>query len=267
MAQRNQTHFYDSLLNRNFIEGTFGKKVCVFGSGRFAEKFISQYGDNCDVVQVVDNDSSKWNSDFHGIKISSPSTLSNISDDICLVICVKDYKPIYNQLLSINIKNIVLYDAHKNYSVGDLKDGENKKYHVGYLSGVFDLYHIGHINMFRRAKEMCDYLIVGVTSDEYVLNKKKKTPFIPCEERMQVIQACKYVDKVVKVPYLHEEITEAWNTYHYDVQFCGSDYENNPWWLEQQKWLREHGADLVFFPYTEQTNSTKIKALIEKGLL
>ena len=66
---------------------------------------------------------------------------------------------------------------------------------------------------------------------------------------------------------MHEEITEAWEKYHYDVQFCGSDYETNPWWLEQQKWLREHGSDLVFFPYTQQTSSTKIKSLIDKGLL
>ena len=109
--------------------------------------------------------------------------------------------------------------------------------------------------------------VIGVTSDEYVINKKQRTPFILCDERIQVIQSCKYVDEVVKVPYMHEEITEAWEKYHYDVQFCGSDYENNPWWLEQKAWLEQHGSTIVFFPYTQQTSSTKIKSLIEKGLL
>lgn len=249
-----KSRFYDELLSKDFLTCITDKKVCMFGSGCFAENFFSSYKNYCDVIQVVDNNPVKCGAGFHGVKISSPQVLANLDGDVCVVICVKDFKPVYDQLRAMNIKNVALYSAEK-------------KCRVGYLSGVFDLFHIGHINMFRRAKEQCDYLIVGVTSDEYVINKKKRTPFIPCDERIQVIKACKYVDKVVKVSYMHEEITEAWETYHYDVQFCGSDYVNNSWWLEQQKWLREHGADLVFFPYTQQTSSTKIKALIEKGLL
>ena len=136
---------------------------------------------------------------------------------------------------------------------------------VGYTTGVYDMFHIGHLNVIRRAKELCDYLIVGVSTDELVRHEKNKTPVIPFEERCAIVSALKYVDQVV--PQTNKNKYEAWEKYHYDIQFCGSDYEHNPWWLEQQKWLREHGADLVFFPYTEQTSSTKIKALIEKGLL
>ena len=144
---------------------------------------------------------------------------------------------------------------------------ERKKYHIGYVSGVFDLFHIGHINMLRRAKEQCDFLIAAVTPDEYVRNHKQRDPFIPFEERLEVVRSCKYVDEAVEVPYKYAGTVEAFRKYHFDVQFCGSDYLNDPWWLEQQQYLRQHGADLVFFQYTEQTSSTKIKALIDQKLL
>ncbi len=234
------------------FEGLEDKKVFLFGAGKYARKFIALYGRKYEIVQILDNDPAKWKTKLNGILINSPESLNEAQFAYKVIICMKNYEQVLRQLLAMQILHIGIYNA---------------KDRVGYLSGVFDLYHIGHVNMFRRAKEQCDYLIVGVTSDEYVMNKKQRIPFIPCDERMQVIRSCRYVDKVVKVPYMHEEITEAWEKYHYDIQFCGSDYEHNPWWLEQQKWLREHGADLVFFPYTEQTSSTKIKALIEKGLL
>ena len=234
------------------FEGLKDRKVFLFGAGKYARKFITLYGRKYEIVQILDNDPAKWKTKLNGILIDSPESLGEVQVEYKVIICMKNYTQVLKQLLAMHVSHIGIYNA---------------KDRIGYLSGVFDLYHIGHINMFRRAKEQCDYLIVGITSDEYVINKKKRTPFIPCDERMQVVQSCKYVDKVVKVPYMHEEITEAWEKYQYDVQFCGSDCEHNPWWLEQQKWLREHGTDLVFFPYTEQTSSTKIKALIEKGLL
>lgn len=252
---------------KHCFDGVADKKLYVWGMGRWADKFMSSFGKALNVVGVIDNALEKQGGSFFGVNVYGPQKLINDSD-FKIIICVKNCQDIVSQILSMGIKDFGVYDA--NFSYADSENAlalKNKKYRVGYLSGVFDLYHIGHINMFRRAKEMCDYLIVGVTSDEYVINKKKRTPFIPFDERLAVVASCKYVDKAVKVPYMHEEITEAWETYHYDVQFCGSDYADNPWWLEQQKWLREHGSDLVFFSYTEQTSSTKIKSLIEKGLL
>lgn len=266
--QHSATHFYDGLLSKDCFDSLESKKVYVFGGGKFADKFLAMYKNDYDICGIVDNNSEKWGSKLRSIKISSPKILLNLSDDSVVVICVKDFKPVYAQLVSMNVKTIVLYEAHRIYfGRQKLNVQRGKKYHIGYLSGVFDLYHIGHINMFRRAKEMCDYLIVGVTSDEYVINHKKRTPFIPAEERRSVVASCKFVDEVVEIPYGYDGIVEAFQKYHYDVQFCGSDYETNPWWLEQQKWLREHGSDLVFFPYTQQTSSTKIKSLIDKGLL
>ena len=252
---------------RHCFDDVENKKIYVWGTGKWANNFMLLHKESLNVVGIIDNNQSAQGTLFCGLKVFGPAVLSQ-DNNFKVIVCVKNCVEIVSQLLEMGIKEFGLYDANMNYFTDAKSEvSQNKKYHIGYLSGVFDLYHIGHINMFRRAKEMCDYLIVGVTSDEYVINKKKRTPFIPFEERLQVVAACKYVDKAVGVPYMHEEITEAWEKYHYDVQFCGSDYETNPWWLEQQKWLREHGSDLVFFPYTQQTSSTKIKALIDKGLL
>ena len=141
-----------------------------------------------------------------------------------------------------------------------------KKYHIGYIAGVFDLYHIGHLNMFRRAKEQCDYLIVGVVSDEGVRKNKGVDPFIPFAERVELVRACRYVDEASEIPLTYAGTREAWELYHFDVQFSGSDYENDPYWLAEKDFLEKHGATMVFFPYTEQTSSTKIKAVINQQL-
>lgn len=144
---------------------------------------------------------------------------------------------------------------------------KEKKYKVGYMAGVFDLFHIGHLNLMRRAKEQCEYLMVGVLTDEEVQRWKPNKPFIPFEERIQIVESIRYVDEVVKVT--SENITrmDSWNRYHFDCQFSGSDYANNEGWLWDQQQLRAVGSDIVFLPYTQTTCSTKIKALIEKSLI
>jgi len=266
----------DLLCDRLFHDNEC-KDVYLYGSGKFADKFYQTHKDEFNIVGVIDSAPEKWNTSFYNYQVLSPEILKNINKlNSKIIICIRNYYSVYQLLLKAGMTDICLYNADYNYSkyqfraykqnpVSIIKD--KKIYHVGYLSGVFDLYHIGHINIFRRAKEMCDYLIVGICTDEYVVHKKKKTPFIPFEERMQVVKSCRYVDEVVKVPYMHEDITEAWEKYHYDVQFVGSDYEHDQWWLNQKAWLEQHGATMVFFPYTQQTSSTKIKSLIEKGLL
>ena len=109
---------------------------------------------------------------------------------------------------------------------------------------------------------MCDYLIVGVVSDEQVINSKRTSPYISLEERMQIVQACRYVDETVVIPVDRPETEDAWRMYHFDVQFSGSDYENDPDWMAKREYLRQHGAELVFFPYTQSTSSTKLKEKI-----
>ena len=95
---------------------------------------------------------------------------------------------------------------------------------------------------------------------------KHVEPFIPFEERIEMVRSCRYVDEAVNIPVLMGGTDTAWRMLHFDVQFSGSDYENDPYWLKAKQFLEEHGADLVFFPYTQQTSSTKIKALINHRL-
>ena len=145
--------------------------------------------------------------------------------------------------------------------------GGKKKYKVGYIAGVFDLFHIGHLNMFRRAKEQCEHLIVGVVSDRGVTDIKHVEPFVPFEERIEMVRGCRYVDEAHEIPFGYAGTREAWQKYHFDAQFSGSDYQCNNYWLAEREFLHKHGAELVFFPYTEQTSSTKLKSLIEQKLL
>ncbi|MCR5676186.1 MAG: adenylyltransferase/cytidyltransferase family protein [Lachnospiraceae bacterium] len=144
---------------------------------------------------------------------------------------------------------------------------EKKKYHTGYISGVWDLFHVGHLNIFKRAKEQCEYLIVGVVSDKGVIRFKGVAPFVPFEERIELVRACRYVDEAVEIPVEMNGPKEALAMYHFDVQFQGSDHMNEDYWIQMRDYLREHGADMVFFPYTMSTNSTNIKKLIEKKLV
>ena len=142
-----------------------------------------------------------------------------------------------------------------------------KKYHVGYISGVFDLFHIGHLNMFKRAKEQCGYLIVGVVTDDGVREIKKVEPFVPFEERIEMVRSCRYVDEAVEIPLQFHDTKEAYKMYHFDCQFSGSDYINNPSWINNKEFLEQNGSEMVFFPYTESTSSSEIKALIDKKLV
>ena len=142
-----------------------------------------------------------------------------------------------------------------------------KKYHIGYIAGVFDLFHVGHLEKFKLAKEQCDYLIVGLVTDEGVRRFKKTEPFVPFEERKAMLEACKYVDEVVKIPPSFGGTKDAWRMYGFDVQFSGSDYVDNPRWQAEKEFLNQHGVDMVFFPYTESTSSSKLKELIQRKLL
>ena len=96
-----------------------------------------------------------------------------------------------------------------------------RKYKVGYTTGVYDLFHIGHLNILKKAKEQCDYLIVGVSTDELTYSYKNKFPIIPFSERVQIVEAIKYVDKVI--PQTNMNKFEAWENYRFDVMFHGDD--------------------------------------------
>lgn len=138
-----------------------------------------------------------------------------------------------------------------------------RHYKKGYLAGVFDLFHIGHLNVIRNSKAHCDDLTVGVLTDELVEFYKKNPPFIPFEERIAIVESLSYVDRAVAVTAETIDKVTAWNLYHFDVLFSGDDYAGHPGWMADQKNLERVGASMEFFPYTKSTCSTKLKALIE----
>lgn len=137
-----------------------------------------------------------------------------------------------------------------------------KKYRLGYTAGVFDLFHIGHLNIFKKAKEYCDELIVGVSTDELVANYKNKVPVIPYEERVAIVSAIKYVDKVV--PQVNRNKFEAWEKLKFDVMFVGDDWKGSKLFTEVEQQFKEVGVDIVYFPYTQGTSSTILREKISK---
>ena len=132
-----------------------------------------------------------------------------------------------------------------------------KKYKVGYTTGVFDMFHIGHLNILRRAKEQCEYLIVGVSTDELVQEYKNKTPIIPFEERAEIVQSIDCVDKVIAQ--VDRDKFGAWRELKFDVMFVGDDWKGKPLFVEVEKKLKEVGVDVVYFPYTKDTSSTILR--------
>ena len=133
-----------------------------------------------------------------------------------------------------------------------------RKVVIGYLSGTFDLFHIGHLNLIKRAKKQCDYLIVGVHDSGAW---KGKETFVPFEERKEIIAACRYVDKVVDAP---EEDSDAWELYHYDRLFVGSDYQGSKRFQAYERFFEDKGVKIIYFPYTKTTSSTQIRDAIMK---
>ena len=135
-----------------------------------------------------------------------------------------------------------------------------KKYKVGYTTGVFDMFHIGHLNILKAAKEQCDYLIVGVSTDEVVKDYKNKTPIIPFEERIAIVDAIKYVDKVV--PQTSMNKMDAWNELKFDVLFHGSDWKNSDMYNKIIADFAEVGVDVVFLPHTAGISSTMLSDIL-----
>ncbi|MEH7110633.1 MULTISPECIES: adenylyltransferase/cytidyltransferase family protein [Bacillaceae] len=135
-----------------------------------------------------------------------------------------------------------------------------KKYDVGYTTGVFDLFHVGHLNILKKSKELCNFLIVGVSTDELVQSYKQKIPVIPLEDRMKIVESIKYVDMVVVQDTMDKIV--AWNNLKFNVMFHGDDWKGKPLWNEYEEKFKMVGVDLVYFPYTKKTSSTKLKQIL-----
>ena len=135
---------------------------------------------------------------------------------------------------------------------------------IGYTTGVYDMFHIGHLNLIQRAKKECDYLIVGVSTDELVEQEKHKTPVIPYEERAAIVQALRDVDQVV--PQTDKNKLDAWQRFRFDKMFVGSDWEGTPQWKGYEAQLEPLGVQIVYLAHTDGISSTELTGVI-KSLL
>lgn len=262
-----------------------GRDLILFGTGAFTRQFLSMFAEDVKVSMLLDNNPAKQGTKMQGIPVCAPGVLKEMDpDSYKLIICIKQYVGVLQQIRPYGVKHLGIFDPYTRYEMpgstkrnpamrkkpleeAQSKGGkteQKKPYHTGYISGVFDLFHIGHLNLFRRAKEYCDYLIVGVSSDEWVRRIKETDPVVPFEERRAIVEACRYVDEAVEIPTYADDSLNAWRRYRFDVQFSGSDYEHDKGWLDLKAKLEENGATLIFFPYTEGTSTTKRKMGLQK---
>lgn len=133
---------------------------------------------------------------------------------------------------------------------------------IGYTTGVFDLFHIGHLNILREAKKRCDYLIVAVSNDKLTLKLKKKKPVIPFEERKEIIKSLKYVDRVVEEKV--DDKTKVKKKYKINIIFKGDDWKKTNKWINLEKKLKKQNVRVIFLKYTKKTSSTLITKILNK---
>ncbi len=135
-----------------------------------------------------------------------------------------------------------------------------KKYKVGYTCGVFDLFHVGHLNLLERCKEMCDYLIVGICDDNYVTDIKKKTPVIPEADRLRILNALKCVDRaeLVDIETTNDKML-ALNRFKFDVLFSGDDWKGSERYLKTEEQFAPFNVKIEYLPYTQGVSTTDIK--------
>ena len=133
---------------------------------------------------------------------------------------------------------------------------------IGYTTGVFDLFHIGHLNILKRARLECDYLIVGITTDELAMSIKGEKPFIPFEERMEIVESIKFVDEVVTQTSYNK--MEAWNKLKFDRMFVGDDWKGTKEWIQIEKDFSKYNVEIIYFSYTTHTSSTILRDVLKK---
>ncbi len=137
-----------------------------------------------------------------------------------------------------------------------------KKYKIGYTTGVFDMFHIGHLNILRRAKEQCEYLIVGVTTDSLCFQRKNKFPIICEKDRAEIVESIKYVDKVV--PQNNMDKLKVVKEYGVDVVFVGSDWKGTPEWDRYEKEFAQSGCAVSYLDHTDGISSTILRERMNK---
>lgn len=148
-------------------------------------------------------------------------------------------------LPNIETNNVALYE---------------KGFKIGYTTGTFDMFHIGHLHILQKAKKQCDYLIVGVSTDELVQSYKNKLPVIPFVDRVEIIKSTRFADEVI--PQGDRDKIAAYKRLHFDVMFVGDDWKGSELFNEVEKYLKDHGVEVVYFPYTQRISSSMLRTKI-----
>lgn len=271
--------FYERILKDNcFYAGVMGSisgwmsspSASVYAAAkaglvRFVESVnieLEAYGSNNRILDV--SPASFKGSKFYGgkndLSITGPLAEEIITRVISRkTIYIPQYDEIYKDVLERYHNDPHEYGLHSyEYKKNSGRLDNNNRVKIGYLSGTFDLFHVGHLNLLRRAKEQCDYLIVGVHNSGAW---KGKETFIPLEERKAIVAACKYVDRVIdSCP----EDSDVWDIWHYNKLFVGSDYKGTERFNRYEKYFKDKGVEIVYFPYTQGTSSTQIRETIMK---
>lgn len=173
------------------------------------------------------------------------------------VLFIPNYESVYKAVLEKNFINPIKFGVDSyNYKISCNRPILKRQIIIGYLSGTFDLFHIGHLNLLKKAKDHCDYLIVGV--HESGAWKGKET-YIPFKERLEIVQSIKYVDLAVKSL---DEDSDAWKKYHYDKLFVGSDYKGSERFKRYEEYFKNRNVEIIYFPYTKGTSSTQLRSKI-----
>lgn len=238
------------------------KKVVLFGTGKYFDNFLDWCQYKTDILFAVDNDSKKQGKEFRGIRILPIEKLAEIDkSSFYVVICMSDTESALKQLNQMGIT-----DVQKHYyieidsdmvEIEKLAEGNKKPYKIGYVPGVFDLFHQGHLQLLRKAKARCEYLIVGVLTDELVIHFKSIKPIIPYAQRASIVSAISFVDRVVPVDFQNTEKINAWKQLKFDCHFSGNDHGSD--WDVDKKQLEEVGSKMEFFSYSKANSSTEIR--------
>ena len=250
----------------DMFSGMDDEKIILFGSGKYCDYYLDKYEKIHPPVFIIDNNKEKHGTFKRGFEIRSPEAVKELLyGTYRVIIAVSQFAPIADQLESMGITAAAYrifnktIDAHFNDSITDtLTEG---KYNIGYIPGAFDLFHIGHLNILRRSKERCHYLIAGVLTDEIIREEKGKEPFIPFEERFEIVKQCKFVDRAIAVDKHNTDKFDAFRELHFGCMFSGSDHGEGYYGLRDQ--LRVLGSNVEIFPYTESTSSTMLQKLIK----
>lgn len=254
------------------------KDIVLFGTGQYFENYMWCYGadERQRPIFAVDNDISIVGHKRLGVMIQSPQTLQKLPEkSFYVIICCAKYMEIATQLEAMGITDYQYYcpvPVERAIPMELSANGEEqrpavrcevgKPYETGYVPGVFDLFHVGHLNLLRNAKARCRYLIVGVLTDELVEYFKKRRPIIPYAQRAAVVGGVSYVDRVVPVDFGNTRKIDAWHRYHFDCHFSGNDHGAD--WVTDCRQLREVGANMEFFSYTRAISSTEIREKLLK---